>query len=104
MRVDNLLRIGMEELTNAEWRKLEKALTFVKPNGDMVISYRRRISHGDYILPRGAWYLLPDHVRYDDFRSRPKLPSLDFTLTLDAIEIDPRFEGQARAVQDMLTQ
>lgn len=102
MRVDSVLTIGMDELTSAEWKKLEKALTFVKPNGDVVISYRKRVTKGDYVLPRGAWYLLPNHIRYDDRRIRPTLPTLDFKLTLDAIELDPRFKGQSQAVQDML--
>jgi superfamily II DNA or RNA helicase len=104
MRVDSVLKIGWEELTAVEWRKLLKSLTFVKPNGDVVICYRKRMSKGDYIIPRGAWFLLPDHIVYDDNRTRPKLPTLDFKLTLDAIEIDPRFKGQAQAVKDMLAQ
>jgi superfamily II DNA or RNA helicase len=104
MRVGSVLRIGMDELSSAEWKKLERALTFVKPDGDVVISYRKRVMSHDYLLPRGAWYLLPDHVRYDDERTRPILPTLDFTLTLDNLEIDPRFEGQVQAVQDMLVQ
>jgi len=104
VKVDSVLKIRMDELTTAEWRKLEKALSFVKPNGDMVFCYRKRIAHGDYVLPRGAWYLLPDHIRYEDNRTRPKLPMLDFTLTLDAVEIDPRFKGQVQAVQEMLVE
>jgi superfamily II DNA or RNA helicase len=103
MKVDALLKISMSELTLAEWKALEKALTFVKPNGDVVISYRKRITKGDYVIPRGAWYLLPDRIRYDDRRTRPVMPLLDFKLTLDAVEIDPRFKGQSQAVQDMLT-
>lgn len=102
MKVGATLKIGMDELSGSEWRKLEKSLTFVKPNGDVVISYRKRVSRGDYVLPRGAWYLLPNHIRYDDERTRPKLPKLDFTLTLDDVKKDERFKGQSQAVEDML--
>jgi superfamily II DNA or RNA helicase len=102
VKVGSTLKIGMEELSSAEWKALEKSLTHVKDNGDIVIAYRKRVSQGDYVLPRGAWFLLPDHIRYDDRRTRPKMPTMDFKLTLDNLEIDPRFKGQSQAVQDML--
>jgi len=104
MLVDSLLKIQMSELSAPEWRKLEKALTFAKPNGDVVKCYRKQVFKGNYLLPRGAWFLLPDHVRYTDNRTRPSLPVMDFNLTLDAVEIDPRFDGQVQAVRDMLEQ
>jgi superfamily II DNA or RNA helicase len=102
MIVDNLLRIGIPELAPAQWKKLEKKLTFVKNNGDVVISYRKRVTEGDYLLPRGAWNLLPDEIRYEDKRSLPTLPKLEFVLKLDAVEHDSRFVGQRRAVDAML--
>jgi hypothetical protein len=53
MIVDNLLRIGIPELTPAQWKKLEKKLTFVQNNGDVVISYRKRVTEGDYFCRAG---------------------------------------------------
>lgn len=102
MIVDNLLRIKISELTSKQWSELERKLTFVKDNGDVVISYRKLVTRGEYHLPRGAWYLLPDSISYRDYRSRPKLPALDFALTLDNVEADERFEGQTAAVEAML--
>jgi superfamily II DNA or RNA helicase len=57
---------------------------------------------GDYILPRGAWNLLPDHIRYEDKRSCPRLPALNFTKELDRTDLDPRYEGQTDCVNAML--
>lgn len=101
MIVDNLLRIGIPELSPGQWKALEKKLTFMKNDGDVVISYRRRVTEGDYLLPRGAWNLLPDEITYEDRRSFPPMPELNFVLKLDAIEHDPRFVGQQRAVDTM---
>jgi hypothetical protein len=101
MRVNSTLTIGFHELGPAEWKKLEKKLTYVNDQGDVVISYRRLVTKGAYKLPRGAWYLLPNHVRYVDSRTRPELPELKFVLTLDDVERDPRFVGQMRAVEQM---
>lgn len=102
MIVDNFIRIGFDELSKSEREKLEKQLTFVTDNGEIVTCFRKRITHGDYILPRGSWYLLPDHVRYRDQRTCPKGRALKFALKLDDTSIDPRFKRQAEAVEDML--
>lgn len=75
---------------------------YAKPNGDVVISFRKAMTKGYYLLPRGAWNLLPDHIRYHDKRTRPEMPELNFTLKLDAVKKDPRFEGQAATVEAML--
>jgi superfamily II DNA or RNA helicase len=102
--VDRWLKIDIDELTPRQWRDLEKALTYQNDAGDIVISYRKLIGRHCYIVPRGAWYLLPDSIRYDDRRSLPELPELEFQGQLDDVERDPRFAGQENAVQTMLEQ
>ena len=102
MKVSNLLTVEFQELESAaRMRKLEADLTFVKPNGDIVISYRKLITRGQYILPRGAWSLLPNSIEYEDKRSCPEMPVLKFTGVLDNIEKDERYEGQSEAVESM---
>jgi superfamily II DNA or RNA helicase len=101
VRVDHFLTVGISELTPAQWRELEKKLTFVTKQGDVIICYRRLVTKGTYKLPRGAWNLLPDSIRYDDKRACPPMPKLDFVLTLDDVERDERFKGQAEAVAQM---
>jgi superfamily II DNA or RNA helicase len=100
--VSRWLKVGIPELSEDEWEALRKKLTYQKPNGDIVISFRKRVIKGDYILPRGAWNLLPDHIRYEDQRTSPKMPELKFTVELDRIDLDPRFEGQTDCVNAML--
>lgn len=102
MIVDRWLKVDFSELTRGEMKRLEKQLTYVKPNGDIVISYRKLPTKGCYLLPRGAWNLLPDSIRYYDKRVKPKMSRLNFSLTLDAIEKDPRFAGQSATVEAML--
>jgi superfamily II DNA or RNA helicase len=100
MIVGSTLRVEIPELSAEEWRKLENALTF-ELDGDVVISYRRLLTRGYYRIPRGAWNLLPDHIRYTDRRSFPPMPKLIFTNQLDDTEKDARFEGQLDAVKSM---
>lgn len=102
MIVDRWLKVEFSELTAREMKRLEKQLTYVKPNGDVVISYRKLMKKGCYLIPRGAWNLMPDSIRYHDKRSLPSLAPLDFTLRLDATELDPRFAGQQETVEAML--
>lgn len=104
MKVDKILTIGIPELAPVEWRALEKKLTYLNESGDVVISYRRLIRKGEYHLPRGAWYLLPDSITYEDKRTRPELPELKFALTLDDTKKDARFAGQSKAVAAMFAQ
>src|SRR5262245_18044614 len=104
MIVGKTLRTGFQELSAAEWRRLEKNLTYENGNGDLVISYRKLYTKQMYELPRGAWYLLPDKISYHDRRVAPVMPELDFTLKLDDVELDPRFEGQLDAVASMFEQ
>lgn len=101
MIVDRFLHVGFDELSKGEWQRLEKALTFATDNGDVVISYRKMMSRQQYLLPRGAWNLLPGHIRYVDNRTCPKMPVLDFMVKLDDISKDERFIGQKSAVRAM---
>jgi len=97
----NFLHVDMDELSSGEWKKLERSLTFMSPDGDVIISYRRMIYSHKYVLPRGAWNLLPDHIEYEDRRSCPEMPKLKFVLKLDDIDRDQRYEGQQAAVDAM---
>lgn len=102
MVVDRFLRIKISELSQRQWAELERRLTFVKENGDIVISYRKMVTKGVYLLPRGAWSLLPDSIKYEDRRVKPSMPELKFALTLDNTKLDTRFEGQKQALEAML--
>ena len=100
MIVTAQLHVGISELTPAQWKKLERQLTF-EINGDVVMCYRRLLTKGYYKLPRGAWSLLPDSITYHDKRTCPPMPKLDFTVKLDDVEKDARFKGQLDAVKSM---
>jgi superfamily II DNA or RNA helicase len=101
MIVDNFIYLNIDELTEREWDKLLRSLTFELPNGDVAVGYRRYLTKGYFKLPRGAWYLLPNHVRYHDKRVAPEMPELNFTLKLDDTEKDERFAGQVEALSAM---
>jgi len=98
------LKIDIHELSSRRWRELEQKLSYVTDDGTLVISYRRLTLGGYYILPRGAWSLLPDEITYQDKRSKPSMPELNFTLKLDDVDKDPRYEGQSEAVETMFRQ
>lgn len=104
MIVDRWLTIGIPELTKKQWQKLESDLTYTTERDDVVISFRRMIRRGYYILPRGAWFLLPDSIVYQDERTLPRLPRLKFVGKLDDVKRDPRYEGQSDAVATMFKQ
>jgi superfamily II DNA or RNA helicase len=103
MVVDRWLTIDIDELTPSQWKRLEKDLSYENENGDLVISFRKLVNKGKYILPRGAWYLLPDSIRYTDNRTLPPAKQLKFVGELDN-DSDPRFAGQEAAVVAMLKQ
>jgi superfamily II DNA or RNA helicase len=104
MIVDRWLTIDYDELSRKEWDKLEAQLSYMTDDGTLVTSFRRQYTKYNYILPRGAWYLLPNHIRYEDRRTRPDLPELNFILKLDDVKRDVRFAGQSDAVGAMFTQ
>jgi superfamily II DNA or RNA helicase len=102
--VDSLISVRFDELTASQSKRLEKELTFVSDAGEVVTSYIKRYTRGDYVLPRGAWFLLPDSIRYIDRRSCPEIPMFNFTVKLDDVEKDARFAGQSEAVAEMFEQ
>ena len=101
MKVGSQLSIRFDELSEGEWKALRGKLTFQIGDGEIIQCFRRRVTLGIYSLPRGAWSLVPDKLRYQDNRSLPKSRKLEFTLKLDDVEKDPRFEGQLDAVKAM---
>ena len=104
MIVSNFIRVENDELTQRQWDKLFKALTFINDNGEVVECYRQLITRGYTKLPRGAWSLLPNDVRYYDQRAFPKGKEFHFTVKLDDVEKDERFQGQSDAVEAMFSE
>lgn len=102
MIVDSVLTIEIPELTKRDWAKLETALSFVSDDGQIVSCYRRYLTKGYYKVPRGAWYLLPNSIRYKDRRTCPVMPKLKFKVKLDDVEKDARFKGQQAALDSMM--
>ena len=102
MIVGNFIQIDNRELSPKQWEKLFKQLTFENGDGNVVTCYRQILSRGYTKVPRGVWSMEPvASLDYKDRRVKPKMPKLDFKVELDAVEIDPRFEGQSHAVAKM---
>ena len=104
MIVDSILTIEISELTKRDWERVERSLTFVTDGGDVVTSFMRLVHKGVYIMPRGAWAVLPNSIRYVDNRVCPVLPKLRCTVKLDDVAKDKRFAGQLEAVSEMFEQ
>ena len=105
MIVDNILTVERDELTRKQWAKLMARLTFTDADGRDFHCFRVRKRSGTVEIPRGAWYLPEfEHVVYEDRRSCPPMPELDFTLKLDDISKSKNFKGQSEAVAAMLKQ
>jgi hypothetical protein len=101
MIVDSRISLDLDELKPREWDRLFKRLTFINAKREIVTVYRRYPSKVE--IPRGAWNLLPNRVRYLDRRVSPSAPKVAFTLDLDDLEADERFEGQREAVEAALS-
>lgn len=105
MIVENILRVHRDELTKAQWRKLLSRLHFFDSDDNEWHYYRWRKRSRIMELPRGAWCMPEfDHITYEDERSFPPMPKLDFTVKLDDISKSKKFEGQSDAVKTMLEQ
>ena len=104
MIVDSKLTVKISELTKRDWERVERSLTFVTPDGEVVTSYMRLLHKGIYIMPRGAWAVMPSSVRYVDRRVFPEMPKLKFNIRLDDVAKDKRFAGQMDAVDAMFEQ
>src|SRR3954471_24891161 len=98
MKVGSIITIGKGELSRREWERLFKALSFKDNDNNEVTAY-------DYVpgldivrMPRGAWSLLPEHVKVTkDNRIRPPMPKMTYSCNLDA----KGYEGQEEAVRLM---
>ena len=101
MKLGSTIRIDYNELTPRQLRTLKGKLTFATPQGDVVTCYRDVISGGYIKLPRGAKYLLNGSFQIQDFRSKPAMPKLHFTVKLDDTSKSERFKGQSAAVKSM---
>jgi superfamily II DNA or RNA helicase len=101
MLVNNFITLDLAELSQREWRKLLETLTFINEAGAEVTVYRRLVDRGAVRLARGSWYLLPDHVEYDDRRTCPPMPEVNCTIELD---VDDKFQGQQDALDAMMIQ
>lgn len=98
MIVDSILKLKTNELKPHEWQRLFKKLTYTDGEGNLYEPWVIRPSRVD--LPRGAWSLLPDHVRYRDKRIAPTLKEFEFSGQLDS----NGFNGQIAALKTMIEQ
>lgn len=104
MIVNNKLTLDIDELSEKEWRKLFHKMRYVA-NQELYEPWQISPRDGTVILPRGAWSLIPDHVRYEDHRTFPDAPELEFVGILDSVLPDGRsFEGQMDALKSILEQ
>ena len=106
MRVGNVLRIDIDELSEREWRRVFKALRYADNQGNVYEPWKISPRTGEVILPRGAWSLLPNKIEYDDERICPDQVEIEFTGILDYVdEFSGRsFSGQKDALRAMLIQ
>jgi superfamily II DNA or RNA helicase len=102
--VDHFITVEWDELRRFEWNRLFKKLRYADSKGNVYEPWRINSRTRQVILPRGAWQLLPNGTLYTDKRSFPKMRRLNFTVELDAVELDERFEGQTRALKSMFEQ
>jgi superfamily II DNA or RNA helicase len=71
MIVKSTIILQASELSEREWVRLFSKLTFFDAKQQEVKTYKR-LSGARVRIPRGAWNLLPDHVRYVDQRVLPR--------------------------------
>lgn len=101
MKVDSILTISLDELSEREWRRLFSKLRYQTDDATvwepwMVLPHKRVVK-----MPRGAWAYLPDHVEYLDWRCKPvRRHAIPFLATLDA----EGFSGQEKALEAMFAQ
>lgn len=100
MIVDNFITLGFDELTRRRWERTLKKLTFTNNQNEIIQCFQQVWTRGQVRLPRGAWELVED-IDYIDRRSKPLMPSLEFTVALDDVEKDERYRGQTEAVKAM---
>jgi superfamily II DNA or RNA helicase len=93
--VDSAILLKPEELSERKWEKLFTRLTFNDADDIEVQAYED--SARGVRIPRGAWRWLPDSLEVTDLRTRPKMPKLYCSVTLDA----EGFSGQQDALRAM---
>lgn len=106
MRVSNVLRVDIDELSERQWRRLFKALRYTDNEGNEYEPWKISPRSGEVILPRGAWALMPDSIWYVDERVCPDQPEFEFTGILDYVDefSGKSFSGQKEALRAMLAQ
>lgn len=100
MIVGSTIVVRWDELTRRKRERLERALTFVTPKGQVVECFRT-IQGVKMVIPRGAWHFI-SQLDYSDRRTKPLQPRLDFKVKLDDVGRDERFAGQREAVEAIL--
>lgn len=103
MIVDSYITLKSDELRKSEWGTLFKRMRYVDAEQNVHEPWSYNPALDRVRIPRGAWNLLPDHVKYVDQRVCPPTPKLKYALELDAQLSDGRsFERQREAVESML--
>lgn len=100
--VDNYLTVPLKSLSPGEWDRLFKRMSYTDNEFNTHEPWRILTNKGAVRLPRGAWSLLPDHIRYVDKRSCPEEPLVDFMRTLDGTVGEQTYTGQRAALKAML--
>lgn len=102
MRLDSVITLHADELSETEWRKLLNALTFVDKDEVEVMAYDFHSAREEIVIPRGALNLLPRGLKITDMRSRPNERKVGFLKELDAIGADgQQYKGQRAALAAM---
>lgn len=106
MKVSNVLRIEIDELSEREWRRVFKSLRYADNQGNVYEPWKISPRTSEVILPRGAWSLLPNKIEYDDNRVAPDQVEIEFTGILDYVDefSGKSFSGQKDALRAMLMQ
>lgn len=98
MKVDSILLVGRDELSEKRWAKLLGRLTFFDNEGIEVSAYDYLPAKNTMRIPRGAWSLLPTGVEVVDLRSCPPMPKVKYARDLGA----EGYEGQREALKAMI--
>lgn len=102
IKVDNYLTVPLDSLSKGEWQRLFKRMRYTDAEFNVHEPWRYLTDRDAVRLPRGAWSLLPDHIRYVDKRVKPEAPPVNFTRKLDATIGETIYSGQADALEAML--
>jgi len=106
--IDNFITVDYDDLAKREWDKIFKALRYTDADGQLWEPWQINARKRTVKLPRGAWSILPDRIKYLDRRSFPKMRRLDFKVELDAEQDDGnkkfKFTGQKKALATMFEQ